>query len=56
MDIEFFEESFPWRGQCYEDAYEVNFDPKEVAEYTSFAISFDNELISEEIRLNRVVI
>ena len=36
--------------------FETLLDPKEVAEYTSFAISFDNELISEEIRLNRVVI
>lgn len=31
-------------------------NPKEVADYVSFVISFDNELISEEIRLNRIKI
>lgn len=36
--------------------FETFLDPKEVAEYISFAISFDTELISEEIRLNRIVI
>lgn len=33
--------------------YETFLDPKEVAEYIIFCISFDKELISEEIRLNR---
>lgn len=36
--------------------YETFLDPKEVAEYIVFCISFDKELISEEIRLNRFVI
>lgn len=31
-------------------------DPKEIAEYIVFISSFDNEMISEEIRLNRMVI
>lgn len=29
-------------------------DPKEVAEYISFAISFDNQMIPDEILLNRI--
>ena len=29
-------------------------DPKEVAEMIMFVISFDNEMIPEEIRLNRL--
>ena len=29
-------------------------DPKEIAEYISFIISFDNELISEEVKINRL--
>jgi len=29
-------------------------DPEEIAEYIAFAISFDNEMVSEEIRLNRI--
>ena len=37
-----------------------NFDtfinPKEIAEYIVFISSFDNEMISEEVRLNRMVI
>jgi NADP-dependent 3-hydroxy acid dehydrogenase YdfG len=37
-----------------------NFDtflkPEEIAEYISFVLSFDKELVSEEIRLNRFVI
>ena len=33
--------------------YKTFLDPKEVAEYIIFCISFDKELISEEIRLNR---
>ena len=36
--------------------FETFIDPKEIAEYISFVISFDAELISEEIRLNRMVI
>lgn len=31
-------------------------DPKEIAEYIVFVSSFDDEMISEEIRLNRMVI
>lgn len=31
-------------------------NPKEIAEYVAFICSFDNEMISEEIRLNRMVI
>jgi len=34
--------------------FETFLDPKEVAKYVVFAISFDKELISEEIRLNRM--
>jgi NAD(P)-dependent dehydrogenase (short-subunit alcohol dehydrogenase family) len=36
--------------------FETFMDPKEIAEYISFVISFDAELISEEVRLNRMVI
>lgn len=35
--------------------YETFLDPKEVAEYIIFCISFDKELVSEEIRLNRFI-
>lgn len=31
-------------------------DPKEIAKYLVFNISFDSELVSEEVRLNRLVI
>lgn len=31
-------------------------DPKEIAEYVGFILSFDDNMISEEIRLNRVFI
>lgn len=31
-------------------------DPEEIAEYITFVISFDNEMVSEEIRLNRIQI
>lgn len=34
--------------------FETFLNPKEIAEYVIFLISFDNELISEEIRLNRI--
>ena len=37
-------------------SFETFIDPKEIAEYISFVISFDAELVSEEIRLNRIVI
>ena len=36
--------------------FETFIAPKEIAEYISFVISFDTELVSEEIRLNRMVI
>ena len=31
-------------------------DPKEVAEYILFIVSYHNELIAEEVRLNRVLV
>jgi NAD(P)-dependent dehydrogenase (short-subunit alcohol dehydrogenase family) len=31
-------------------------DPKEVAEYVAFMMSYDSELISEEVRVNRIVV
>jgi short-subunit dehydrogenase len=34
--------------------FETFLDPKEIAKYLVFIISFDKELISEEIRLNRM--
>lgn len=34
--------------------YETFLDPKEVAKYVEFVAQFDGELISEEIRLNRI--
>jgi short-subunit dehydrogenase len=37
-----------------EQDFETFLDPKEIAKYIIFAISFDNELISEEIKLNRI--
>ncbi len=36
--------------------FDTFIDPKEVAEYILFISSFDNEMVSEEIRLNRMVI
>jgi len=36
--------------------YDTFLDPAEVAEYAVFIASFDTELVSEEIRLNRMVI
>lgn len=36
--------------------FETFLNPKEIAEYVAFIISFDKELISEEIRLNRIKI
>jgi NAD(P)-dependent dehydrogenase (short-subunit alcohol dehydrogenase family) len=35
--------------------FETFMDPKEIAKYIGFVISFDAELVSEEIRLNRMV-
>ncbi len=37
-----------------EQDFETFLDPTEIAKYVIFAISLDNELISEEIRLNRI--
>lgn len=34
--------------------YETFLDPSEVARYVEFVISFDDDLVSEEIRLNRI--
>lgn len=34
--------------------FETFLNPKEIAKYVIFLISFDNELVSEEIRLNRI--
>jgi len=34
--------------------FETFLDPKEIAEYVVFLIRFDNQLVSEEIRLNRI--
>jgi 3-oxoacyl-[acyl-carrier protein] reductase len=36
--------------------FETFIDPKEIAEYVAFICSFDGEMISDEIRLNRMVI
>ncbi len=36
--------------------YTTFINPKEIAEYIHFIVSYDNEMISEEIRLNRCVI
>lgn len=36
--------------------FETFLDPKEIAEYVVFLIGFDKQLISEEIRLNRIKI
>lgn len=36
--------------------FDTFIDPKEIAEYIAFICSFDSEMISEEIRLNRMVI
>jgi len=34
--------------------FETFLKPKEIADYVEFVISFDNQLITEEIRLNRI--
>ena len=36
--------------------YDTFLDPEEIADYVTFICSFDNEMISDEIRLNRMVI
>jgi len=36
--------------------YDTFLDPKEIAEYVAFICSFDGEMISDEIRLNRMVL
>jgi len=36
--------------------YDTFIDPKDVAEYIAYISSFDNEMISEEIRLNRMIL
>ena len=36
--------------------YETFIDPKELAEYVVYISSFDKEMISEEVRLNRMII
>ena len=36
--------------------FETFLNPNEIAEYLAFIISFDKELISEEIKLNRIKI
>jgi len=37
-----------------EQNFETFLNPKEIAKYLVFTISFDNELVSDEIRLNRM--
>ena len=39
-----------------EQNFETFLNPNEIAEYLAFVISFDRELISEEIKLNRIKI
>ena len=34
--------------------FETFLKPEEIAEYISFILSFDSELISEEVRVNRL--
>ena len=36
--------------------FDTFLDPKEVAELINYVISFDNELVIDEIRLNRMII
>lgn len=36
--------------------YETFIKPHEIAEYVSFIVSYDKEMISEEIRLNRILV
>jgi len=39
-----------------EQDFSTFMDPKEVAEFVVFLLSFDNELVAEEVRLNRMII
>ena len=34
--------------------YETFLNPDEIAEFIAYLISFDNEMVSEEIRLSRI--
>jgi hypothetical protein len=34
--------------------YDTFMDPKEIAEFIVYIISFDKEMVSEEIKLNRI--
>jgi short-subunit dehydrogenase len=43
-------------GEITNQNYDTFIDPKEVADYISTIISYDNEMISEEIRINRIKI
>jgi len=36
--------------------FDTLLEPKDIAEYIAFILSFDNEMVTEEIRLNRMVI
>ena len=36
------------------EKFETFIDPKEIADFITFVISFDNELISEEIKISRI--
>ncbi len=40
--------------KMFNENWETFIDPEEVAYYTAYAIKFDKEMISEEIRLNRL--
>ncbi len=46
----------PMGKQVPNQNYETFLEPREVAEYVCFAISFDGGLVSEEVRLNRTII
>ncbi len=46
----------PMGEQVRNQNYETFLEPKEVAEYVCFVISFDGGLVSEEIRLNRTIV
>ena len=46
----------PMGEQVRNQNYETFLEPKEVAEYVCFVISFDGGLVSDEIRLNRTIV
>ena len=46
----------PMGEKVKDQDFDTFIDPKEIAEYVVFAICFDNEMVSEEVRLNRMVI